>query len=335
MPARRRPGVPGRLDRHLGRRTSASAAADVVLGRGDLLGGRRVVVQVPLGQPDAADVHRPGRLHAVASPSTNSVDPPPMSATRNGGGGRRRGPARRRGRGRAEEGQLGLLPARRSTSGSAPSVATHHRLEVVPVGGVPGGAGGDHPHRARPPSSQAWRRTRRARPGCARSPRVRAGRCGRRPDRAGPAPCAAAGRSCAPAAGSRRRPAAGSSWCRSRSRRPGSCRAPRPTRTGRPPTTPRLASRTLVAERVDPGPGGERVREQRVQALDPVGMPPALTPAISGTSIASPARPGRPRARPGSAAASSGSVRQPVCHLAHGPAASSRPTAAVARGQVR
>ena len=99
-----------------------------------------------------------------ASPSTNSVEPPPMSTTRNGGRGggaavRRRGGVERGGG--AEEGQLGLLAARDDVR-RLPERGQHHLLEVRAVGGVAGGAGGDHAHRRRPELAGLARRTRRA-----------------------------------------------------------------------------------------------------------------------------------------------------------------------------
>ena len=73
----------------------------------DLGGGRRVGVQVPLVQPDRADVHRVARRRrARPSPRISSVEPPPMSTTSTGVAGVVAQVADR-----AVEGQRGLLGA--------------------------------------------------------------------------------------------------------------------------------------------------------------------------------------------------------------------------------
>ena len=92
----------------------------------------------------------------------------------------------------------------------------------------------------------------------------------------------------------------------------------------------------LVAERVDARAGGERVGDEHVQALDPVGMPPAEMPAISGTSPSGgPVGAGSPRARRAYGAARSG--RRPAGPVISRirPDASSVPIADGSRGQVR
>ena len=53
-------------------------------GVGQLLGRGRVVLQVLLGQAHAADVDRDAPPRTRSVPTTNSVEPPPMSTTRNG-----------------------------------------------------------------------------------------------------------------------------------------------------------------------------------------------------------------------------------------------------------
>ena len=198
--------------------------------RRDLVGGRRVAVQVPLGQPDAADVDRAGRPHAggvaehelgraAADVDDQERRPRRRAAVRRGRGVERGGGA--------EEGQLRLLAAgdRRPAAGRGwPRTIV---LEVGAVGGVAGGAGGDHPDR----------RSRRGRARLAAysasTTRVRSIASGAsRPVASTPWPSRTTSmrrsRSvCAPRSAGRRRPAGGWSWCRSRSRRPGV--------TGRPP----------------------------------------------------------------------------------------------------
>ena len=92
---------------------------------------------------------------------------------------------------------------------------------------------------------------------------------------------------CAPGRRARRRRAGGWSWCRSRSPRPGSCAVLRTAgrRAGRPPL-PHLRDRA-VTDRVDARAGGQRVRGQRVQALDPVGHPAGASCGSGSTSRAS------------------------------------------------
>ena len=161
-------------------------------------------------------------------------------------------------RGRAQVGQLGLLDAR-DDLGVRPSVLAHHRLEVGAVGGVPRGAGGHHPHAVHAEVAGAAARTRRARSASVRSPRGRAGPSRRRPGRAAPPPCGAARRPHGRPAGHRRR-AGGWSWCRSRSRRPGSRGLlAAAARRARPPTT-RPAFDRLVADRVHAWAHGQCVR---------------------------------------------------------------------------
>ena len=75
--------VRARVQRHRPAATS-SAASMSARAAADLGGGRgRVASQVPLGHPHAADVDASAPPRPSA-PSTNSVEPPPMSTTRNG-----------------------------------------------------------------------------------------------------------------------------------------------------------------------------------------------------------------------------------------------------------
>ena len=154
------------------------------------------------------------------------------------------------------------------TSGRTPSRSRHCVEEGVAVGSVAGGAGGHH--------ADALDVERRDLPGVLREGGEGAG------DRLGGEPAGGVDALAEPDDSMRRntsvrrrrrprrRPAAGSSWCRSRSPRPASRLLRRPRRTGRGPPRGQQGER-LVAERVDPGPDGERVGDQHVQALDPVG----------------------------------------------------------------
>ena len=227
-------------------RTTASAARMSASARATSSAVGRVAVQVPLGQPDAADVDRAGRAHAggVAEHELGraaaDVDHQERRLRRGGavGGGRRvqRG-------GGAEEGQLRLLAPGDRRPGGCPRVASTMSSKS------PG-----WPRRG----SRWWRPS-----GPPSAPRSRAGRrvlgehlpgaldrLGGQPAggvdalrRAGRPPCGAAGR-CAPRPAGRRRPAGGWSWCRSRCGRatPGHggsrCRAPGRRRRDRRPTTP-------------------------------------------------------------------------------------------------
>ena len=184
-------------------------------------------------------------------------------------------------------------PRRRSTSGSTPERRAHAVDEVVPVLARPATRTSRRTGSARRPGSlhiAAYRRPRRA---CARAPPGRSGPSGRRPGRAGRPP----------SAGSRsveraRRgvdvrdeqtdgvgPAVDRSHT-SHAAQPAIAATPpapdpRPARAAGVRRARQQVQRSgrhgsrdqrerLVAERVDARPGGERVRDQHVQALDPV-----------------------------------------------------------------
>ena len=124
------------------------------------------------------------------------------------------------------------------------------------------------------------------------------------------------------ASGRRRRPAAGSSWCRSRSRRPGSPAASLGVGDAGPAGPPRrrAAPSASSPKRVDPGPGREAWPTSTCRHFTRFGMPPALMPVDLGDV------PERVAAgqvvlvgRGGRRAASSGSAAQPVGHLPHQP----------------
>ena len=271
------------------RRALGQRRADVVLGpprSRSAVGGspcrcRSVSRTQPMSTERAARTPSP-------SPSTNSVEPPPMSTTRNGG----RAAARRAPRGASSE---AVAPRKDSsassrpvtTSGACPRVprtmsSKSPRLAASRVALV-----ADHAHRRRAELARRRRRTRRARAGCARSPPGPAGRWRRRPGRAGRPPSAAAGR-CA-----RRRPATSATSSRMElvpqsmaatrvTRRPRSGWAHGP---GRPPLPHLGDARSPIG--LTPGPGRQRVPGQRVQALDPVGHAAGASCRVGSTSRAS------------------------------------------------
>ena len=256
----RRPACGASLHRHLGR-ASASAARMSASAAATCVGGRRVVVQVPLGQPHAADVDRAGRADAVAvaedelGRAAADVDD---QERRRGGAAVRRG----RASGAPSERQLGLLVAgdhvRLAGRGwPAPCPRSRPRLAASRVALVATIRTPLAPSsRARAAYSASATRVRsiasgasrpvRSTPWPSRTTSIRAQQVGR----ARPAPA-------------RRRRAGGSSWCRSRSRRPGVTVTPLlragDAGPGRPPLR-HPSPRPLVADRVDPGPGGQRVR---------------------------------------------------------------------------
>ena len=112
-------GVEGRVD---------------VLGRRlDLRCGGRVAGQVPLGQPDRADVERLGGADTpAAEPRMNSVDPPPMSSTRYGLGRLER--ERPRGAG-VGEARLGVAAEHLGVDADPLAHAGHELLGVLGVAG--------------------------------------------------------------------------------------------------------------------------------------------------------------------------------------------------------
>ena len=121
-------------------------ASDHVERGRQLLGRGGSCAQELLGDAHAADVERDDAPRARSVPTTNSVEPPPMSTTRNGPlGGVEVG-------GGAEERQPGLLLAREQLGADA-----EDRLggveEVVAVGGVAGRGRG----RRSAPASTPWR----------------------------------------------------------------------------------------------------------------------------------------------------------------------------------
>ena len=148
--------------------------------RRDLRGRRRVGVQVPLGQPHRADVQRVRGGRGRPSPRISSVEPPPMSMTSTGAGGARAGCGSRRRRTAAAssspETTSGSTPSRSRTPAAKTSALLASRAAEV----------------AQKRTASTWcaaidrgvlvDRGERAGP----APRRRAGRCGRRPGRAGP-----------------------------------------------------------------------------------------------------------------------------------------------------
>ena len=242
---------------------------DVGARSGHLLGGRRVVVQVPLGHPHAADVdrarcrHVASAEHQLGRPAADVDDQERRRgvAGRAARGSRRRttaGPPRRRSRPPARH-RAAPARRRRSRRGSRRR-ATRTWRRSAPAR-----------HRSRGSPRHRRRRPRRSAPGR----RATAARCGRRPRPAGRSPSAGRPRAAVPA---RRVESATSSRIELV---PQSTAATRVTpRLRRPlgrriPTAPPLGQggQRLVAERVRARTFGERVRDEHVQALDPVGHP--------------------------------------------------------------
>ena len=227
-----------------------------------------------------------------------------------------------------------------TTSGSTPSALADAADELVAVRGVAGGRGRDEPH---PLGARARAITRgvasAARRRCAPAPRGRAGRCGRRPARAGRSPSAGRRRAAC-------RPPASTSATSSRiefvpqsiaATRVTSAPPPRRPATQAPPAhQSRQQRERLVAERVD-----ARARRpasaptSTCRHFTRSGMPPAETP-VDLRHLAERVARGRgsPRARPGSAAASSGSLASRSVISRIRPSASSVPIGDAARGQV-
>ena len=153
--ARDRGDRAGQADQGAGPRPRAPAAAasrdgrvDVGGGRLDLPGRGRVAVQVPLGQPDAADVHRAGGQAppgAVAEHELGRAAADVHHQVR----ARQRRCRRRRSSAVAPAKDRAASSPPVSTSGGWPEDHRHGGEELGRVGGVAGGAGGDHADRGR------------------------------------------------------------------------------------------------------------------------------------------------------------------------------------------
>ena len=113
-------------------------------GGGDLLGRRRIGVQAALGEPDAADIHRFRRRHIAVGVAADHLggtatqiddDEWPVTGGQFGD--------------RAVKRQGGLLVAAdhlgHRPGCHGPEHLGRHGEELVAVGGIPGGRGGDHP----------------------------------------------------------------------------------------------------------------------------------------------------------------------------------------------
>ena len=190
-------------------------------GRGDLGRRRRVAAQVPLGHPDAADVDRAGRPRRRVGADGRTRSSRRRCRPRGTG---RSTPARQPA-GRTGEGEA--RPPRRpvTTSGAMPTPRRRSRTpstNSAALRGVTGGRGGHEPDPLDARASALRGVRRRATRACGPSPRGRARRCGRRPwpSRTISIRRIDVGRARRVRAGRRRRRAGGSSWCRSRSRRP-------------------------------------------------------------------------------------------------------------------
>ena len=263
------------------------------------VGGRRVGVQVPLGHPHAADVDRPGRLDVGRSPqhelgrAAADVDdevrgPAAPTARRSPVA-----PVKDNSRLLVAGDHLGATRGRRTRRAprrrTRPGCAASRDAEVA-----------TKRTRSAPERRGTARRTRGHRRRCAPSPPGRCRRCGRRPARAARSPSGGRRRSARPSwptsATSSRIELVPQSMAATRAAmpsltarcRPPSRRGPASGRIGRagcrcPPLVEHLER--LVAERVD-----ARARRPSEWAtstcrhLTRSGMPPAETPAISGTS---------------------------------------------------
>ena len=233
---------------------------------------RRVVVQVALGHPHAADVDAGRGRRVCGCPGRTRWS-------------RRRCP--RRGTGPAPPPPDGSDPDRAGERQRRLLVAADHlRRDAHP----PAHAGDEHSRLPASRGSHWWPRTRtrrgtepldrprrsgRRRRTYAPARRERARRCGPRPPPAARPPSAGRRRPGCRRRGRRRRRAAGWSWCRSRSPRPG--RRSRPLRlvgarhaAARGPPVRQRRER-LVAERVHAGPAARAWADEGMQALDPVG----------------------------------------------------------------
>ena len=284
------------------RRTSASAARMSASARADLLGrsaGRRA-----------------GAARSAARSRCRPSGPPARRRRRRGRTRSSRRRCRRPGTAAAAAARRAPAPRRPARRWRRGRTAPPPRAPVTTSGCWP--EGGDAPC---PRSRRGWRRpgwrwwppcaprsrrargrrrrTRRAPAGCARSPPGAS-----RPVASTPWPsrtisirrsrsvCAPVGRDVGDQQADRVGAAVDRGDAASRAVLGGWAHGP-----GRPPL-PHLLDRA-VADRVDPGPGGQRVRGEGVQALDPVGH---AAGASSGWAARRGRRgwPGRPRARPGS-----------------------------------
>ena len=226
------------------------------------------------------------------------------------------------GAGRAVVGQRAPPRRRRRTSGVDAEPRADARGEDVGVAGVPGRRGGHEPDRVDAVRGRRSRRTPRRRRTPGPAPRRPAGRCGRRPGRAGRSASRGPGSSWVPAAGSRSATSSligvGAAVDRGDPGHASSRPAPRP-RTGRRPRSRRArrAPRRRAGSPRGPAPAtGRRARA----GTSPGSACRRPRPRRSRAPRRSPrGRPGRPRARARYAAASSGVRLEPVRHLPHQP----------------
>ena len=276
MPARPT-SVRGVGDRHVGARPRRAPRRCRPRRAAISAGGRRVGVQVPLGHADAADVDRagrphPGRRRRGRTRSSRRRCRPPGTGPRGD-----RAPRRDV---REAVAPMNDSPASSSpviTSGVVPERRCDHAREVGAVGGVAAWRRRrDHPHPRRRPSSRAC---------AAYSASTTPGaldRLGREP--AGPVDALAEPDDLhppeqiglrGPPAGSRR-PAGGSSWCRSRSRRPGS-RLPR-VGCAQGPAAHHSPSRSTARSPIGftPRPRPARAPASTCRHLTRSGIPPAV-----------------------------------------------------------
>ena len=249
------------------------AASMSAIARRDLARGRRVAAQVPLGHPHAADVDRAARRRAGRCRATNSVEPPPMSTTRYGVGDR--APRRARASRRRRTARASSSPV--TTSGSTPRRSRTPATNVVAVARV---AGAPTSRRSAP----ARRRARAIDVGVAAShaAKVRSSAASDEPAGAVDALAephdlhpARRGRRASRPRGRRRRRAAGSSWCRSRSAATRVTARPRRRRTGRAAHQSGSSASASSPSGLTPGPAASAWPTSTCRHFTRSGMPPA------------------------------------------------------------
>ena len=271
---------------------------------------------MPLGHPDAADVHAVRPQLTGTGDAEHEFGRPAADV-----GHEQRRAQTRQPRHRTDERQGGLLVAG-DHLGLDAQHGVHHRGEVVAVGGIAGGAGGHHAdgRRAVPPDQVG--EVDECVPGafdCLGGQPAGAVDALTEPDDAHVANDVderAVGGRVGDQQADRVRPAVDrSDAVAARSSRERSSSVMRHAWAGRPPRLEPIER--LVAERIDPTPGGQRVPDQYVQALHPVGHA-ARADAVDLLDVPDLLAAGEVRLVRGPVASGQiGVAAQPVGHLAH------------------